>query len=73
MTSLQRNRESARVTCPVPQEKIMKYLVTGGSGYVGKTLVKMLLAQKDTESVHVLDIRIVCVPVCARALFLSSF
>jgi uncharacterized protein YbjT (DUF2867 family) len=35
----------------------MRYLVTGGSGYIGSRLVQRLLERDDTERIVVADVR----------------
>jgi UDP-glucose 4-epimerase len=40
----------------------MKYLITGGSGYIGSRLLELLTARDDTERVVVCDVRAPAVP-----------
>src|SRR5205814_252371 len=35
----------------------MRYLITGGSGYIGSRLVELLAAREDTERIVILDVR----------------
>lgn len=40
----------------------MKYLITGGSGYIGSRLTELLAEREDTERVVILDVRPPAVP-----------
>jgi UDP-glucose 4-epimerase len=40
----------------------MKYLITGGSGYIGSRLVELLVAREDTERIVIADLRAPSVP-----------
>ena len=40
----------------------MKYLITGGSGYIGSRLVELLVAREDTERIVITDMRPPAVP-----------
>lgn len=40
----------------------MRYLITGGSGYIGSRLVELLAAREDTERIVILDVRPPAVP-----------
>ena len=40
----------------------MKYLITGGSGYIGSRLVELLVQREDTERIVITDIRAPSVP-----------
>ncbi len=40
----------------------MKYVITGGSGYIGSRLVELLSAREDTERILITDIRPPAVP-----------
>jgi nucleoside-diphosphate-sugar epimerase len=34
----------------------MRYLITGGSGYIGTRLVELVAARKDTEKIVICDV-----------------
>jgi UDP-glucose 4-epimerase len=40
----------------------MKYVITGGSGYIGSRLVELLSAREDTERILITDLRAPAVP-----------
>ena len=40
----------------------MRYLITGGSGYIGSRLVELLAAREDTERIVILDLKPPAVP-----------
>ncbi len=40
----------------------MKYLITGGSGYIGSRLVELLASREDTERILITDVRPPAVP-----------